>query len=310
MAGFIMSFKRPYFIFYILFITTVFIFCESTTNPSNPQQSGNLPGFVPQWTRNIPLTDQRVSDYEHDNRIYETMHFLVYSDEANDSTKIQFAELAEEAYTELKPFFHIPTNYNFDILMNDPYTKIQIICNKSDPRSQRSFVYGFMLYTLDSPYNFATTENFYREVKHELTHVFQMYLDGSSRHYPNGWFREGLAEYAADGGFFPPVNSLSQFKSLQYLLDGHRIHPLKIRWSQLVGQPGELHAAAYAMSGLAIRYLLDPLGYGKSILDIRRLFSLLKDDGHPFESAFQECMGISVKDYENNFYDLMNGYLN
>jgi len=266
--------------------------------------------FQPRWIEDVPLTSPSVSDYVHDNLIYETEHFLVYSDAADDHTKIQFANMAEQAYQELKSFFLLSYHYNFTIQRDDPTTKIQIICNRNDPRSQRSFFYGFMLYTIDSPYCFATEENLYREIKHELVHVFQMYLDGSSRRYEFGWFREGLAEYAADGGFFSRITTLAYFNQLRNILDNAGIHPLKIRWSELRNHEGEVHAATYSMSGLAMHYLLDPSGSGKSVNDIRQLFSdLLHDETLLFETAFENNMGIDVHDFEDQFYDVMPGYL-
>lgn len=290
----------PFILFIILFG------CKSEKNiPTSQEQI-----FQPKWINDIPLTYPTVSDFAHDNRIYETEHFLVYSDAASDSTKIEFAEMGEKSYNELKTFFLLSENQNFNIQIENPTTKIQIICNKNDPRSQRSFMYGFMLYTLDSPFCFATEENLFREVKHELTHVFQMYLDGSSRRYAYGWFREGLAEYAADGGFFPQITTLADFNSKKELLDYYNFHPLKIYWSQLRTIPANIHPIVYAMSGLATRFMLDQNGMEKSIEDYKQIFNELKQNENiAFETVFENVMEFNIHDFEDGFYSTMENFL-
>lgn len=297
-------------ILFILISVVIVILFSCSENPTENKKVEEDQISEPRWITDIPLTYPSVSDFLHDNRIYETEHFLVYSDAASDYTKIQFAQMGEQAYSELKSLFNIAEKDNFTIQKEDPNTKIQIICNKNDPRSQRSFLYGFMLYTLDSSYCFANEENLYREVKHELTHVFQMYLDGSSRRYLFGWFREGLAEYCADGGFFPQITTLEYFNELKLLLNTYGIHPLKMRWSELRNKPGNVHSAAYSMSGLAMRYLLDTDGLGKSIENIKQIFEVLKfDETIAFETAFENAIGFNIHNFENNFYSYMPGYL-
>lgn len=264
---------------------------------------------LPIWTSGLPLSNDRVRGFSHDNRIYETEHFLVYSDCASDDFRIYFAEQAEIAFNELVSLFDLPNENTFGILPNAPLSKIQIICNQNDPHVQRSFAYGFMLYTLTSPYCFATEENFFREIKHELTHVFQMYLDGSSFLYSYGWFREGLAEYAADGGFFEPINSYAQFNNYKTTLDNIGYHPLATAWAELNNVPGDLHGMFYSMSGLAMRYLLDPNGYGKTIIDVKEMLIDIGDNGILFETSFSNHMGINIHTFEYNFYDNVEQYL-
>ncbi|MGD8306301.1 MAG: hypothetical protein PVF17_06575, partial [Ignavibacteria bacterium] len=246
--------------------------------------------------------------YNQDNRIYETAHFLVYSDAATDEFRKYFATCAEIAFYQLSKAFDIDATRNFGIDITNPATKIQIVCNELDPRIQRSYDYGFMLYTLTSPYCFATKDNYYREVKHELTHVFQMYLDGSSWLYSYGWFREGLAEYCS-GGFYTPITTLTQFNNYKTQLDQLNMHPLETIWNDLGAVPPDMVPVFYSMSGLAFRYLLDANGYGKSLIDIREMLTGIREQGISFENAFQSCFNIDIHNYEDSFYDLMEQYL-
>jgi len=62
------------------------------------------------------------------------------------------------------------------------------------------------------------------------------------------------------------------------------------------------------MFQLAVEYLVDENGHGKSFEDIKDLL-LDVSVGVSFETAFKNRLGISVKEYEMQFFDLMNDYL-
>ena len=64
----------------------------------------------------------------------------------------------------------------------------------------------------------------------------------------------------------------------------------------------------YPMSQLAVEYLLDTDRIGKSPQDVRDIF-LDMAEGADFSTAFENHMGISIQDYEVEFFDLMDGYL-
>ena len=62
------------------------------------------------------------------------------------------------------------------------------------------------------------------------------------------------------------------------------------------------------MFHLAVEYMMDADGLGKSPQDARDLF-LDMGEGATFSSAFENRMGIPLRDYEEQFFDLMNDYL-
>ncbi len=293
----------------ILLNLLLIISCNSSPGDPADNPGGQSDEFSSGWITGIPLTNERISFYKHDNRIYKSEHFLVYSDAVDDEMRIQFSEMAEKAYVELKTFFGVPENSNFGININYNRSKIQVVCNRNDPASQRSFRYGFMLYSLGSPYCFASPDNIYREIKHELTHVFQMYWIGESRVYKYGWFREGLAEFAADGGFFPSIDTLEQFHLLKDQLSSHNIDPLKTVWSELRDMPVELRPVIYSMCGLAVRYLFDQEGGGLSAPGVKDMFISINNNSLSFEQSLFVSYNIWVSDFEKNFYDLMEDYL-
>ena len=85
------------------------------------------------------------------------------------------------------------------------------------------------------------------------------------------------------------------------------------RWVSLGDKPGEVHSAVYSMAGLAMRYLLDPQGHGKTVGSLRAMFADLYDVIPPgfseFERAFEKHMGAGIHEYEAAFYSLMETYL-
>jgi len=62
------------------------------------------------------------------------------------------------------------------------------------------------------------------------------------------------------------------------------------------------------MFELAMRYLLDGRGLGKSYNHVLNLFYDMRN-GVSFPVSFQHHFGISVREYENEFYDRMRIYL-
>jgi hypothetical protein len=62
------------------------------------------------------------------------------------------------------------------------------------------------------------------------------------------------------------------------------------------------------MFQLAVEYLVDENGHGKTFEDLKNLF-LDVSVGVSFQTAFKNRLGISVKEYEMQFFDLMNDYL-
>ena len=64
----------------------------------------------------------------------------------------------------------------------------------------------------------------------------------------------------------------------------------------------------YRFFELAMRYLLDIRGMGKSLQDVLHLFYDLRN-GILFPESFQNHFGISVSDFEDEFYGRMRTYL-
>jgi hypothetical protein len=65
----------------------------------------------------------------------------------------------------------------------------------------------------------------------------------------------------------------------------------------------------YLFFELAFRYLVDPEGHGKTLLDVKNMYLDIRE-GLTFEETFENRLGMSVDYYETNFFDIIVEYLN
>lgn len=261
-----------------------------------------------QWISDIPFTYKLLGNeytLSHDNRIYESENFLIFSDASTDDIKKQTSTMAESALQGLKVVFNISSNKELGIVSRD--TKVKIFINRYKNYSQRYFPCGFIIYSIDSPNNMFG-ENYDRFVKHELMHVFQHLLGLGLNGYddwPEVWFSEGIAEFVVDGTL-NTINNISQLNTW-YAVEDH-INPISIHKFNDYPVPTIRIGEYYPMFELAIRYLLDNRGQGKSLLDIKQIYSDLKS-GNSFVDALESNMGMSITYYELHFYELISEYI-
>jgi len=268
------------------------------------------------WVSDIPFTysigygDVTVP---HDNRIYETTNYLIFSDASSDIVKITTSITAEEKLGELKQAFDISNSAELGI--TDQNTKIMMYLNRNDMSlSSRFFPCGMIIYSLDSPWwqNFEATSDppmsaedcFHRVVKHELMHVFQhllgLGLDGYDD-WPDVWFTEGIAEYVCCGTF-TSFTSISDVNS--WAASEDHINPISIHKFTDYPIPLERVGEYYPMFHLAVRYLLSDKGAGKKLSDVKLMYGALRN-GDSFTDAFETYMGMSLDYFEDNFYSLI-----
>jgi len=139
--------------------------------------SKNIFQVVPgHWVSDIPFIINHVGlEVVHDNRIYESEHILTFSDASSDEYKIRFATYAERAFSELMQSFKISSARELGIV--DQNTKLTVYTIKNLQTMQMAFPYGFLLFGEDSQnymqWPLEMKYRFYREVKHEMMHVFQ-----------------------------------------------------------------------------------------------------------------------------------------
>jgi len=281
--------------------------CAREYNPLSVQD-GMWVSDIPYY---VPLFDITVS---HDNRIYETDHFLTFSNGSSDEVKVRFATYAEQGFADLLKKFAISNGAELGIAGQS--TKIIIFTNKILPElTQRVFPFGFVLYSEDSDI-FATwpewlTSRYSNMIKHETMHVLQ-YLLGTKEDYltrdqiPEFWFTEGLAEFVCDGTSIP-VTTLNEFN--EWFQNPDHINPVRIH--HLSDSPVSMMRIYeyYAMFGLAVRYLLDDNGHGKTLLDVKDMFATIQTGNYLFTEAFAMHMDITIEEFEEVFLDSLPAYL-
>jgi hypothetical protein len=267
--------------------------------------------FETQWISHGPFRIE-VARVEHDGRVLESNNFLTFSDASSDDVKMIYATMAEESFYELKQEFEIASSEELGIRSTDKYSKITIYCNRYLDHRQLAFPNGFFLYGPDSPVYLAwpeyIRERFRNEVKHETMHVLQwllgLYGEAGAK-WPEVWFTEGIAEYIS-GGAFAPVTTLAQVE--QWRLPEDHTNPISIHhWTDYPVPDGRV-GEYYPMFGLAVRYLLEESGHGKTILDVKSMFNDMLTTRN-FATSFETYMGMSVDYYEENFFSLIESFL-
>ena len=121
------------------------------------------------------------------------------------------------------------------------------------------------------------------------------------------WLTEGLAEAVSGGTAGGSITDLNQLNELRQQY-GWSLNPISMHQYNYPDVDGIVYYYYYPMFQLAVEYLVDINGHGKSFGDIKNLFTDVSV-GEPFQTAFENNLGISVEDFELQFFDLMNDYL-
>ena len=145
-------------------------------------------------------------------------------------------------------------------------------------------------------------------IAHELTHVVQSLLIGDDDPgLVDIWLTEGLAEAVSGGTAGGRISDLNQLNVLRQQYGWH-LNPILMHQYNYPNVEGIIYYYYYPMFQLAVEYLVDINGHGKSFGDIKNLYTDISV-GVPFDTAFENRLGINVADYELQFFDLMNDYL-
>jgi len=158
-------------------------------------------------------------------------------------------------------------------------------------------------------YTYATPELIPDITEHECTHVVQFRLGGAfSRVW--AWFCEGLAEHVSNGGPYKVIRCWQEVDDWRQA-PGH-VNPISIQYLEQIPDYDRIdwqrREEYYPIFGVAVRYLTDPGGHGKTPVDIKNLFI---DIGHglDFGAAFRNHIGMSLEYYQDHFYALMQAFL-
>lgn len=248
--------------------------------------------------------------FRHDCRPYTQGHFTIYSDGASQSSKASLADLAEGVFSELTQEWEIESD---DELRFTPgYTYYIYAHRYTSPAVSEAYRNGFLTVAVDygtSPGAYLRDPAGYLYVlKHELTHVFQFTLTDcpSNQACPTWldvWFREGQAVVTGGGYRRPTLGELNLWRA-----NPDHVNPIQIsRWTDFPSE--DRGGEYYPIFALAYAWLVDQGdGYGATIQDMKDMFQYMAE-GDSFWNAFEEALGISVAYLEENFFPLMEAYL-
>jgi hypothetical protein len=125
------------------------------------------------------------------------------------------------------------------------------------------------------------------------------------------WFREGIAVYVGcveDTGW-DTIDYLSELES--WISENWHVpgegNPIAIHQFEDFPPGADLHEY-YRFFELAMRYLLDQRGEGKSYQDVLNVFYDIRN-GREFTVSFEDHFGISVDIFQEEFYGRMRAYL-
>lgn len=256
--------------------------------------------------------------WPHDGHPYESRHFVVYGAAASQEARRAVAEIGEELLAELIAEFGIAGDGMLRFPPGQDKIHIYVYRNRNPWWGARAYYCGLVIWSLEHETRSHDLE-FYRAVmKHEMVHVVEALLKGRDvAFFPvavrvHVWFSEGLAEAVTGGTAGRAIRDLDYLNHLTGKYG--RLSPIAFESDGQVGDWDEEETAVacceyhYPMYQLAVEYLLDPRGYGKSLQDVVLVFTDIAD-GSDFTTAFETRMGIELADYEEQFFDLMNGYL-
>lgn len=256
--------------------------------------------------------------WPHDGRPVESKSFVVYSDGASPAARQRLADVAEVVLAEIIAEMRIDPEMMFRFPAGQD--KIDLYANRyhlpENSISARAYYAGVIIWSFDHEAADSPTELHYIRpiLKHELVHVVEALLKGNfvgdipvgdPRRMPV-WFSEGMAEALRDGTDGDEVRSLDK---MNHLIGKYgQINPISWRVERPDFEAQAYNYYYYPMSQLAVEYLLDADGLGRSPEDLTGVM-LDMGEGKPFSVAFETHMGISESDYETQFFALMADYL-
>ncbi len=244
--------------------------------------------------------------WPHDGNPVTYGDFVVYSDAAAPDARLAMAEIADELWLDLLPRFEVDEG---DLIYPPDRENIDIYVYKDRFPQQwgmRAYQAGLIAWSLDHDQRQTDDEHYLPVVEHELVHVLETLLkgrDSTIEPMVDTWFSEGLAEAVAGGTSGGPIRGHDQLSDLLASHNGQ--NPIALKRDTHYVPDNTFH---YPMFQLAVEYLLDERGGGRTLADARDLFIDMAE-GATFEEAFGAHMGVPLDTYEAEFFTRIDEYL-
>jgi hypothetical protein len=288
--------------FTFLLIAVVSSGCES--NPASPSIPSNPQTETGSWTIYTPYA------WTHDGKPYHGQHVTIYSDAANGALKERVAEIADERFDQILALFQFDNVADFRYPPGSSTIDIYINRHHSEGINW-AYWGGFIITIRSSDLSGIWYDRAVYTVRHELTHEFEFLIEGREALGTDMWFREGLATHV---GCLEPTGwrtirdlyELESWISQNQSVPGQG-NPIRIHQNADFPEGANRHEY-FRLSELAVTYILDARGMGRSYQDVLGLFYDVRN-GVSFPVSFRDRFGISLGDFEDQVFDRLKDYL-
>ena len=292
-----------------VFLVLLVSACSESSTTSGTSQPGEMVDGGSWYVR---------YQWPHDGKPYESEHLVVYSDTSSQEARKAVADLGERLLAETiaemgisaDELFRFPTDRD----------KIEIYAFKDQPKQDwggKAYYGGLLIHAIDHEGWVGPTQpdKYGMTLKHELVHVVESLLKGRGSErgpWVAVWFSEGLAETMSGGAASRGINALDHLDSLT--AEFGSLNPVSYQSDPQVcividadclKAYSEYH---YPMWYLAVEYLLDEDGLARTPGDAAAVFVDMAE-GTTFPTAFDDHMGITLAEYEEQFFVRIADYL-
>jgi len=230
---------------------------------------------------------------------------------SSDQVKLAMHERARDAFTKVRNLMALDEAFVFRFPPGR--SKVDIYVNRLNTEYFGGFAYhgGAIVIAYDHPGYLPDQPWCANEIEHEVFHVVETLIEGSGILGADVWFREGIADYFAGNDLLTSMADINGWLETRRHLPGGG-NPIGIHlWEDFPPEVAAVRGQGlwYPMFELAVRYLMDPGGLGRSYIDVRNLFMALDGDQTRFAAAFEEHMGITVVEFESTFFERIQEFL-
>jgi hypothetical protein len=250
-------------------------------------------------------------DWPHDGQPWEGAHCVVYTDASSDIVKKFIADRVDVVFEDIKDRMGIVSESIFTYPAGAD--KIDVYINRFNDEYQGGYAYhgGAIMISPDSPFYQSSARWCITQVEHEIFHVVETLIEGSGYLISDVWFREGIADYYAGNDLLATLSEMEAWVAPRSSLPGGG-NPIVIHtWNDFPEQvaAAETQGLWYPMFELAVRYLMDDRGLGKTYIDVKEMWQDAISTGRSFSEVFGSYMGISLETYESNCFVLITEFL-
>lgn len=293
--------KRKYFWGFLCILLLVIGSTGCNQAPNSPVNSTTEKGS---WAKYTPY------NWTHDGDPYQSIYCDIYSDAAGSEMKQELGAIADESFGRILQLFDFQDMADFRYPPG--YAKIEIYLNRNHTENIAWAYWGGFIITLRTSeisghwYDYTVYT-----VGHELTHVFEFLIEGREWLATEFWFKEGIAVYIGclRSSAFQTIQTLSELEA--WIAQNRDIpgqgNPITIH-QDVDFPPAANRTRYYQLFELAVRYLLNSRGLGKTYAEVLQLFYELRR-GVSFAVSFVDYFGITVNEYEETFFELLRIYL-